>query len=128
MSVADSQDVVMVAGVFFLVGFLLCFFCILFLARYKLEYMESFLKSAKWITLVESDFGIDGWFSRMYRLNVLGIVLCFPELMARRGEIKLEELYAIPRNLRFSLICAQSLQCGFFVLFAATTMLIERIA
>lgn len=74
---------------------------ILFIARYKLEYMEGFLKSARWIARVHGNFGLNNWLSRLYRLNILNMVLFFPKTYARRGEINLDELYAIPSSLRY---------------------------
>ena len=87
---------------------------ILFIARYKLEYMESFLRSVKWIDRVKADFGCDNWASRIYRLNILNVVLIFPNAFVRRGEIELSELYAIPSGLRRAV---KGVHCLMFVLF-----------
>jgi hypothetical protein len=76
---------------------------ILFMLRYRLDYMESFLVSAKWVARVESNFGLDSWVSRFYRLNILNIMLFFPKTFAKRGEVKLDELYSIPKRLRYVL-------------------------
>lgn len=71
-----------------------------YIIRTKLEYMESFLKSAKWIRRTQSFLNMNSWESKLYRFNILLIMLLFPKTMARRGEVDLKELYSIPSGLR----------------------------
>lgn len=72
-----------------------------YLAKMKLELMESFLPSAVWISQIKAMLGHDNWPSRLYRLNTISVALMFPKVISRRGEVKLHELYNIPTKLRY---------------------------
>jgi hypothetical protein len=109
MNEASCRASILYGGLIWAVMVVVYIIITVFLARYKLGYMESFLKSAKWIARVENNFGLASWVSRLYRLNILYVFLMFPKTFVKRGDIDPGDLYAIPSRLRYLAIGSQAL-------------------
>lgn len=100
MKAITSEQLVIIGALLWITTCAIYFAMSYYIIRTKLEYMESFLKSAKWLARTQSFLDIHSWNSKIYRFNILLVMLLFPKTMANRGEVNLNELYSIPSGLR----------------------------
>jgi hypothetical protein len=93
---------------------------VLYFLYAMLDYAESFLGSAKWISVAERVLGTDTFLNRLHRVNMLCVCLKLSGLLAKRGEIDMEEVKSIPRNVRrfIRLIYSVSVTSGLCMVFS----------
>lgn len=73
---------------------------VLYFLYARLDCAESFLVSAKWVPVAEYVLGKNTLLNRFHKMNMLCICLTLSGVLARRGEINLDEVRSIPRNIR----------------------------